>query len=230
MEKLSRLQFKQLIEGARALASGGRGTQVYLTVDNKVVKLFRQKGLLTSNRLWPYALRFRRNAERLKVLGFHSVTVETVAQCHALNLHLAVYPLLPGQTIRELAATRTDQQQRALERLPAYLCALHHNGVYYKALHLGQILVQADGSFALIDIHSSKFRARPISVNNRISNFFNIMRYAEDHASLTRYGMTRFFGDYLHGCQLGEKHKAKLLSKLRSSRSFPELKQTLGDL
>ncbi len=228
MEKLSRLQFEQLIKGARVLASGSRGPQVYLTVDNKVVKLFRQKGLLTSNRLWPYALRFRRNAERLKALGFHSVTVEKVAQCHALNLHLAVYPLLPGQTIRELAiAPRTN---RALERLPAYLCALHHKGVYYKALHLGQILVQADGSFALIDIHSSKFRATPISVNNRISNFFNTLRYAEDHASLTRYGLTRFFGDYLQGCQLGEKHKAKLLSKLRNSRSFPELKQALGDL
>ncbi|WP_424947929.1 hypothetical protein [Candidatus Spongiihabitans sp.] len=125
---------------------------------------------------------------------------------------------------------RTDQQQRALQRLPAYLCALHHKGVYCKALHLGQILVQADGSFALIDIHSSKFRARPISVNHRISHFFNTLRYAEDRASLTRYGLARFFGDYLQGCQLGEKHQAKLLSKLRNSSSFPELEQALGDL
>lgn len=227
MENFSRPRFERLIEGARVLAGGHRGPSVFLTPDDKVVKLFRQKGLLSSNRLWPYARRFERNARRLKALGFHSVTAEKVAKCRDLDAYFVVYPLLPGATIRELAG-RVDEQQRALARLPDYLCALHHAGVYYTALHLGQVLVQADRSFALLDIASTQFRRRPISVNNRLGNFFNILRYAEDHASLTRYGLTRFFGDYLQCCQLGEKRRAKLLRKLRNSPAVPELEQVLG--
>ena len=229
MENLSRHQFELLIEGATVLADSHRGPHVYLTPDNKVVKMFRQKRLLTTNRLDPYARRFERNANRLKVLGFNSVTVEKVARCRDLNKHLVIYPLLPGQTIRELAE-RPDDQRNALDRLPGYLCELHHRGVYYKALHLGNVLVQTDGTFALIDIHWTKFRSRPVSVNNRLRNFFNTLGYAEDHASLTHYGLKRFFDAYLHCCQLGERHKMGLLSKLRNSRSFPELELALSDL
>ncbi|MBS1270186.1 MAG: hypothetical protein MAG794_01141 [Gammaproteobacteria bacterium] len=226
MDSLSQLEFEQLVDGAKALAYSLRGPRVYLTTDHKVVKIFRQKGWMSSNRLLPYALRFERNANRLKAMGFSSVTVEKVAKCRHLDSHLVVYPLLPGETIRELA-DRPAKQQYALARLPGYLCKLHNNGVYYKALHLGNILMQTDGSFALIDIHWTKFYKRPISVNNRLGNIFNILGYAEDHASLARYGLNRFFVDYLSCCQLDEKHKAILLGKLRNSRSFPELKQLL---
>ena len=229
MENFSRLRFERLIEGAGVLSGDGHGPSVFLTPDNKVVKLFRQKGLFTSNRLWPYARRFVRNAARLKALGFDSVAVETIAKCRDLDAYFVVYPLLPGETIRELAG-RADAQRRALARLPGYLCALHHAGVYYKALHLGQVLVRGDGTFALLDIGSTRFRSRPVSVRNRAGNFFNILRYAEDHASLTRYGLTRFFGEYLDGCGLGERGRARLLRKLRNARSFPELEHALGGL
>ena len=185
-----------------------------------MVKPFRQKKLLSSNRLWPYALRFERNARRLQALGFNSVTVDKVAKCRDLNAYLVVYPLLAG---------RADEQRRAVARLPAYLCALHHAGVYYTALHFGQVLVQGE-SFALLDIASTQFRRGPISVNKRLGNFFNILRYGEDHAALTGYGFTRFFGDYLQCCQLGERRRAKLLRKLRNSPVVPELAQALGDL
>ena len=230
MENLSRLQFEQLIRGAEVLSGGRRRPDVYLTPDNKVVKLFRQKGLFTSNRLYPYARRFERNTERLRALGFHSVMVEKSAKCRHLDAYLVVYPLLPGKTIRELGGGHANEQSHALARLPGYLCALHQRGVYYKALHLGQVLVQEDGSFALLDIGSTQFRSKPVSVRNRVGNFFNILRYAEDHLSLTRHGLRRFFGDYLDCCELGERERVRLLRKLRNSHAFPDLKQVLEDL
>lgn len=86
------------------------------------------------------------------------------------------------------------------------------------------------GSFALLYIHSTRFRAKPISVRNRLKNFFNTLGYDEDRAALTRYGLTRFFGGYLRCCQLSEKRKAKLLGKLKSAAVFPELKRALRGL
>ena len=229
MENFSRHEFERLVEGTEVLTDGERGPSVYRTVDDKVVKIFRQKGWLTSNRLSPYALRFERCANRLKALGFASVSVEKIAACRDLNCHLAIYPLLPGETIRDLA-NRADEQRRALTRLPGYLCALHRKGVYCRALHLGQVLAQADGSFALLDLHSTQFSTTPVPVKRRLNNFINTLNYAEDYATLTRHGLTRFFGDYLQCSQLSKKHKAALLSKLKNSRSFPELKQALSDL
>ncbi len=221
MDNLSSIQFERLVEGARVLTQGRRGPCVYLTPAGKVVKLFRQKGWWSSNRLYPYARRFARNAERLRELGFTSVNVERLAECRDLKAHLVVYPLLPGETIRELAA-RAEDQQRALAGLPAYLSALHHSGVYYKALHLGQVLARADGSFALIDIHSTRFFPRPLSVNDRVANLLHILDYAQDRAALTRYGLVRFFSEYLSCCQLGERRKAALVRKLGKTISLPQ--------
>ncbi|MGI9311679.1 MAG: hypothetical protein ACR2P7_09170, partial [bacterium] len=151
--------------------------RVHFTADGKVIKIFRQKGVFTSNRIVPYARRFERNAARLAALGVKSVAVERVAKCRELDLHLAVYPRLPGASIRELAGDA--EAQRALARLPGYLAELHRKGVYYKALHLGQILVlgggggDSTGAFALLALPSARFRTGPPSVRARLRNFHN---------------------------------------------------------
>lgn len=227
MENFSRARFEQLVDGATVLSDGWRGPGVYLTGDGRVVKVFRQKGLLTSNRLHPYARRFERNARRLAARGFASVSVETLARCRDLNIHLVIYPLLAGATLRELSACAGGR--RALQRLPGYLCALHQSGVYCQALHLGQVLVRECGSFALIDMHSTQFSARPVSVRRRAKNLFNLLRYAEDRAALVDYDLRRFFGDYLQCCELRGKQRAALLGRLGNSPSFPELEQALSD-
>lgn len=229
MNNLSIKEFEQLIDGAEILADGSRGPNVLLIAQNKVVKIFRQKGLFTSNRLDPYALRFERNAARLIQLGIPSVEVEGVARCRALDIHLVVYPLLPGSSIRELY-NRPGQQASAVERLPEFLCSLHEKGIFYKALHLGNVLVQADQSFALIDIQATKFYDKPLSVKKRLRNFSNFLHYAEDYALIEKFGFKPFFNRYLEHSELSSRQRKKLIKSLTKLASFPHLKRSLTNL
>ena len=229
MNNLSIKEFEHLIDGAEILADGSRGPNVLLTEQNKVIKLFRQKGLFTSNRLDPYALRFERNAAQLNQLGIPSVEVEGVARCSALDIYLVVYPRLPGSSIRELY-NRPWQQASAVERFAQFLSLLHEKGIFYKALHLGNVLVQADQSFALIDIQATKFYQKPLSVKKRLRNFTNILHYAEDYALIEKFGFEPFFIRYLEHSELSLRQRKKLIKSLTKLASFPHLKQSLTNL
>ncbi|MGI9310751.1 MAG: hypothetical protein ACR2P7_04360, partial [bacterium] len=89
---------------------------------------------------------------------------------------------------------------------------------------------KSNTAFALLDIHSARFRAGPISVRARLRNFRNILRYDEDRAALNDHGLAQFFGAYLHGSGLSDRRRARLLRELQRTRAFPELARTLRDL
>lgn len=229
MQTCSRSEFEQLVENAAVLEGGLEGPRVYKLPGQKIVKVFRSKRLLSSNRLVPYALRFKRCAQRLIELGFNSVRVEKMAHCRELDMHFVVYPMLPGLSIRELDE-RALLQPGVAAQVAAYVASLHRNGVYYKAFHLGNIIVQEDGSFALIDIHSTRFYKSPVSIDRRARNLLNMFRYQQDRNIIDNDGVSHYFGEYLQASGLNAEHQAALIGKLKTSRAFPELKVALDNL
>jgi len=229
MQNLSPQAFNRLIDGARILEADQRGPRVYLTEQNQVIKLFPQKGLFSSNTLLPYASRFMKNGERLKQYGITSIRVEQIGRCADMKLHYAIYPLLPGVTLREAASQGTPLQS-LLSGLPQYLCDLHRQGIFFKAFHLGNILQQDGGKLALIDIQSMHFYSRPVPLKHRIKNFCNCLHYEQDFALLQEFGFEAFFTDYLHCSGLNAVQKSTLLAKLRSSFSHTALDQALAHL
>lgn len=229
MDNFTRIEFEQLVEGANVLEPGNQGPRVYLTPDNKVIKVFRPKRRLSSNLLAPYALRFKRASERLDQLGLIAAAVERLGRCREMNFHFVIYPLIPGSPVRELD-TNPDKQREAMVRLPAYFCQLHHQGVFFKGFHLGNIIWQTNERFALIDFQSIKMRKKAISIKDRQKFFSNILRYPEDYQLIKQAGIEHFFAQYLQCSQLKAVQQLALLDRLAGSHTYPELKQALNHL
>lgn len=229
MQNRSQTEFSRLVDGARVLEADNRGPRVYLTAENKVVKLFPGKGFFSSNTLSPYATRFMRNAQRLKAEGVDSVTVEHIGKCRQLKLHFVVYPLLAGATLRELAS-RPGQLANALTQLSQYLCDLHRQGIFFKAFHLGNVLQQPNGKLALIDIQSMRFYTQAIPLKDRLKNFSNCLHYEQDYQILQQFGFESFFSQYLRCSGLNPVQQSSLLAKLRASFSQTDLDQALQQL
>jgi serine/threonine protein kinase len=213
MKTLSAQQYESMRSGAKVLSADGHGDKVLLLPDSRVIKLFRRKRWLSST-LWnPYAQRFARASRRLRELDVPAVRVEDVFRIPSLRRHAVAYPLLPGKTLRE-AASDPDRCRPLVLELAGFLARLHSLGVYFRAIHFGNVLVQPDGSFALIDVSEVRFRRR-FGPGLRARNFKPLVGYSDDAACFQSAGMVHFVRAYLEHAQLKHDKQSMLLSKLR---------------
>jgi tRNA A-37 threonylcarbamoyl transferase component Bud32 len=196
MRLLSKTEFEQLANGARELERDAFGVKVLLCPDERIIKLFRIKRLLSLATIYPYSLRFRRNALRLSQRGINTVTVEQVFYCHAIRRHGLVYPLLSGDALGDLLKAQPDRLD-LLERLAEYMALLHHKGIYFRSLHLGNVLLLEHGQLGLIDVADMRFSSRPLSGGQRARNFQHLFRRREYRVFFERFGKERFIDLYL---------------------------------
>lgn len=222
MEKLSQKEFENLIEGAAVIERDSFGIKVLETADRKIIKLFRLKRRFSSARLFPYALRFKNNSERLKTLGIAAAEVERVADCPAEKRHLVIYGKLEGEPLREILGG-TGHHHGLLVELAAFIAVLHQKGVYFRSMHLGNILFLHDRRLALIDLADMRTQKSPLSAKQRARNFRHLLRYRIDRECLMRFGLGAFIDAYLERAGLEARQALRfrtLLIKLN-----PELRQ-----
>ena len=168
MQRMTQAQFESLTHAARTLSADEHGVKVLVTPDDRVIKLFRRKRLMSSALWFPYARCFEFAARELAARGIPAVRVEQVARVPSLRRDLVVYRRLDGATLREaLASNHDDNGERLLPLLASFLAMLHERGVYFRAVHFGNVLVQASEEgqprLALIDVSESRFRRGPLS-------------------------------------------------------------------
>lgn len=211
-------QYSALTRGARVLERHPRhGPSVFCTDDGRIIKAFHRSRRFASRR-WSYANRFTRHAGQLARRGFQSVTVEAVYRCLEQGADLVVYPMLPGRSLRELAG---DRARRALSILPQFLADLHRGGVHFRGIHFGNLLIDDDDRFALIDISYMRFYPWPLDLHGRASNFRNILRYREDAAMLAEFGFGRFMERYFAAAGLSRRRCSRL-ARLIGRGSAPD--------
>jgi len=212
MKTLSAQQYQSMRSGAKVLSADQHGDKVLLTPDGRVIKLFRRKRWLSST-LWnPYAQRFARASRRLREIGVPAVQVEGVYRIPNIRRHAVVYPLLAGETLRDAVAD-PDRCAELVLGLAEFLARLHSLGVYFRAIHFGNVLVQPNGSFALIDVSEVQFRRR-FGPGWRARNFKPLVSYSEDAAAIQSAGADRFVRTYLDRATLSNDSRSVLLSKL----------------
>ena len=150
---MTQQDFLALSEGARRLEGDDFGPKVLALVDGTIIKLFRRKRVVTSAALFPYASRFARNAEKLQKLGVPVPEVLGVARIQGMGRDMVRYRPLPGRTLRELLEDGLSGER--LEALKAqftrFVIGLHDNGVYFRSLHLGNVVLTPEGQLGLID-------------------------------------------------------------------------------
>ena len=91
------------------------------------------------------------------------------------------YSPLPGLTLRQaLQSLDSSLRESLIERFGRFMAQLHERGVYFRSLHLGNVLLMDDGEFALIDI--ADLRIFPSALRNalRQRNLRHMQRYPQD--------------------------------------------------
>ena len=188
-------EFDRLRAGARVLEYDGRGEKVLLTPDNRIIKLFYPRRRFSSARIYPYALRFWNNTQRLRDKGITTVQCEQLRYDREQQRHLITYPLLPGTPLRDcLQENRCNDQQ--LVKLATFMATLHARGILFRSIHLGNILVLEDGEFGLIDVADLTIRRWPLGLFRRARNFRHLLHDRRDRETLRGYGYSRFLEEY----------------------------------
>jgi hypothetical protein len=110
------------------------------------------------------------------------------------------YRPLEGQTLRQLVRSGADTAGLR-ERLGRFVAELHEAGVYFRSLHLGNIVLTPAGTLGLIDIADLRAGRRPIPPHRRRRNLQHLLRDDQDRAWLQAGGDTAFDAAYRQQAQ-----------------------------
>lgn len=157
-------EWQQWLATGEVLEQDGRGPKVIRLDDEQFLKVFRPRRRLWLARLRPQAQRFRLNAAHLLGLG---VRVPLVGECFWVDKAQAVsgclYIPLPGRSLEQLYRQSRPEFDALLPAFAAFIHSLHQRGIYFRSLHLGNVLLLPDGGFGLIDFLDVHFKRGPLS-------------------------------------------------------------------
>lgn len=177
--RLSKAALDQMIVGASVLEADSYGAKVYRLQGGNILKLFRRKRWFSSALLRPYSKRFIDNAVQLEKLGVPTLKVVHFYDLEQPGMTAVLYQPLPGETLRQLARAPGFSWAQALPALIGLIRELHRSGVYFRSLHLGNIVVTPDKTLGLIDIADMRFFKAPLSESLKKRNVQHFARYIE---------------------------------------------------
>lgn len=216
MKNLTLQQYHDLREGAEVLAADGFGDKVLRLPDGHILKLFRLKRFFSSALLYPYSKRFSNNVAqlvRLQVPTVRGLTLYNIPDIKRTAVH---YQPLPGESLDD-AIKNGDFNDSRISQLAAFLASLHQQGVYFRSIHLGNIIITPDNQLGLIDVSDMKIYRHPLSAWLCARNLRHMCRYPEHINALFPAGNKQLFLKvYLDALQWPKKkrqHLEKLMTK-----------------
>ncbi len=211
MRFISGDEYQVLIQDAKVLERDTFGDKVLRRKDDRIIKLFRIKRLLSLSFIYPYSLRFSQNARQLNKLGVPSVEVEQLFYCSSFRRHGVVYPLLQGETLNHLLESEQNKDE-LMHQLAQFIAELHRKKIYFRSLHLGNILQLLDGRLGLIDVADLSFNRFPLTLWQRRRNFRHLLRRPEHRALFEQFGLERFIEYYLYAANIPQQKRAEFQS------------------
>lgn len=175
--RLTQAALDQMIVSARILESDSFGAKVYLLQDGNILKLFRRKRLFSSALMRPYSKRFIDNALQLEKLGVPTLRVLSFHKLETPGMTAVLYSPLPGETLRQRTTQPGFNWNDALPSLVALIRSLHKAGIYFRSLHLGNIVVTPEGPLGLIDVADMRFMRSPLPERLVRRNLQHFARY-----------------------------------------------------
>jgi len=199
MHPMEHSAYLALRENATVLEADGSGDKVLLLEDGTILKLFRRKRLISSALLFPYAQRFADNIDALKKRGIPCPDVIATYRIASISRDAVRYTPLPGLTIRQVLKEHGESAPLRAE-LGMFIAHLHDRGVYFRSLHLGNVILTPESKLGLIDISDMKCQRRALIDSKRLRNFQHLLRYKEDRAWLVESdGGAAFVSAYTKG-------------------------------
>lgn len=211
MQRLSNEQFSSLRQNAVVIEADHYGEKVLKLVDGSFLKLFRRKRLISSATLISHASRFAANVIKLKQRGIVCPEIIATYRISGIERTAVHYWPLPGDTLRHLLEQPSDSHASLAYSLGALIAELHSKGVYFRSLHLGNVIQDEQSELGLIDISDLTCSDAALGWLKRSRNFRHLFRYKRDINRLNAY-RTRFIDGYVE--HLPERHAAYFRKKL----------------
>lgn len=181
MQTISREDYAAWCKDSQTIEQDAHGEKVVRLADGTFLKLFRRKSWLSKSAIYPQAKRFADNAQSLRQLGIPCPDVIAVYRMNGPYRSIVHYDPLRGDTLRYLLKIDpANDQRKLLERLAVFVNQLHDQGVYFRSLHMGNIVLTQDDQLGLIDISDMRFFGRPLSRWMRNRNYRHLLRYDSD--------------------------------------------------
>ena len=164
--------FLALKAGAEVLEADLHGEKVLRLTDGSMFKLFRRKRLITSAAWYPYAQRFVDNAAALREKEIPVPCVIGAMRIPSVKRDAVHYLPLEGVTLRQLIRQGLDPktEQALKKRFTEFVMHLHTLGIYFRSLHLGNVILTPSGELGLIDFSDLRIYRRSLPVFMRRRN------------------------------------------------------------
>ncbi len=174
--------FNAMRLGATLIEADPYGEKLISLSNGLYLKFFRQKRLISSTVFYPYAQRFADNCKALKKIGILCPEVHEVFRIPSIGRDAVLYEPLSGQTIRQLIATgiAEKESEKLRESIILFIGRLHSKGVYFRSLHLGNIVKTSSGELGLIDVADMKLRENHLGWFMIYRNLRHLKRYRTD--------------------------------------------------
>ena len=127
----------------------------------------------------PAARRFHKNSKRLNDLGIATPKVHDTFWIARNSISACVYAPLQGTPLDSLFSSARGEFNALVPELAAYILLMHRRGIYFRSLHLGNILQTPDGGFGLIDFLDMRFKRAPLSRRLVRRNFEHLRGYLQ---------------------------------------------------
>lgn len=221
MSRLSNEQFSALRQHAEVIEADHNGEKVLKLADGSFLKLFRRKRLISSATLVSHAKRFANNAAELKRRDILCPEIIATYRVQSIKRTAVHYWPLPGSTLRQILVQEGDHASKLCQNLGLLIAQLHEKGVYFRSLHLGNIVQNATGQLGLIDISDMACSETALGRLKRARNFQHLFRYPQDISRLALY-RTNFIEGYTQS--LSQKDSAHFRKRLDAlfDESIPE--------
>lgn len=191
---LSQKEFSDLCATGQTISDHGvYGPKVVLLPNGDYLKVFNPKEGLTKRRFFPKYKSFIRNTEKLKIYNIPTVRVTEVYALPEQNGHAVRYVPLIGTDLRLLAKRQLD---KTLEKFIPFLVELHEKGIYFRGIHLGNVLRLDNGQYGLIDIADLYFKRAPLSIISRVRNLTHMLQNKDDVSLFEQFGIKNFLRLY----------------------------------
>jgi hypothetical protein len=198
LETISEDAYLRLREGAAVIESDGHGEKVLRLPDGSYLKLFRRKRLISSAAWYPYAQRFADNAAALRSRHVPCPEAIGVFRIPSIGRDAVHYRPLEGAIVRHALKAGTAPADLP-ERLGRFVAALHERGIYFRSLHLGNVVVTPEGELGLIDIADLRAHDRPLRPGERRRNLERLRRDQDDAGLFQGAAGARFDAAYAAG-------------------------------
>jgi hypothetical protein len=195
LQTLEHDDYLALRADAHVLERDRHGDKVLQLADGSYLKLFRRKRLISSAAWYPYAKRFADNALALAERRIPCPEVMGLYRIPSVSRDAVRYRPLEGQTLRQLIRSGADTTGLRAQ-LGRFVAELHKAGIYFRSLHLGNIVLTPAGALGLIDIADLRAGQRPIPPHRQRRNLQHLLRDEQDRAWLYPEGDDSFDAAY----------------------------------